>query len=170
AISMRRIAGLLGVGTMTLYGPVADRDALLAYMLDEALGDVDLPNRPSGDWRTDLELLAREFRAICRRHQWLPAVLGTSAFLAAPRVLPAIEFCLAALEPHGMDVQRAGEVLRLLNNYVVGVTLREASESRTVGHGDATGFEPAVAAYLQQVISSGRYPAFSTLARLILDG
>ena len=169
AISMRRIAKHLGVGTMTLYGHVADREALRAYMLDKALGEVELPP-PSGDWRADLELLAREFRALCNRHPWLPGVLGTSAFLAAPRVLPAIEFCLVALEPHGMDVQRAGEVLRLINNYVVGVTLREASESRTVGHRNTTGYEPVVAAYLQQVISSGRFPAFSQLAQAVLSG
>jgi AcrR family transcriptional regulator len=170
AISMRRIATRLGVGTMTLYGYVADRDALRAYMLDEALGEVELPAAPSGDWRADLELLAREFRTLCQRHVWLPAVLGTSAFMEAPRVLPAIEFCLAALVPFGMDVQQAGEVLRLINNYVVGVTLREASESRTVGTRTATGYEPAVAAYLQQVMSTGRFPAFTRLARVILDG
>jgi AcrR family transcriptional regulator len=170
AISMRRIANHLGVGTMTLYGYVTDRDALRAYMLDEALGEVALPRAPSGDWRADLERLAREFRALCTRHQWLPAVLGTSAFMEAPQVLPAIEFCLEALEPFGMDVQPAGEVLRLINNYVVGVTLREASESRTVGQRSTTGYEPAVAAYLQQVISTGRFPAFSRLAGIILDG
>src|SRR6266568_382388 len=170
AISMRRIASHLGVGTMTLYGYVADREALRAYMLDEALGEVVLPPAPSGDWRADLELLAREFRSLCKRHPWLPAVLGTSAFMAAPRVLPAIEFCLDALEPFGMDVQQAGEVLRLIKNYVVGVTLREASESRNAGAHTSPSYEPVVAAYLEQLISTGRFPAFSRLARLILDG
>ncbi len=169
AISMRRIATRLGAGTMTLYGYVADRDALLAYMLDQALGEVELPDRPSGDWRADLELLARQFRAVCQRHSWLPALLGTSPYLLAPRVLPAVEFCLVALEAFGMDVRRAGAVLRLLNNYVVGTTLREATESRTAG-GDDAGYGPAVATYLQQVISSGRYPAFGRLARIVLDG
>src|SRR6266700_115407 len=170
AISMRRIASQLDVGTMTLYGYVEDRDALLAYMLDQALGDVELPARPSGDWRADLELLSRQFRTVCLRHSWLPALLGTTPYLLAPRVLPAIEFCLSALVPFGMNVQRAGEVLRLLNNYVVGMTLREAAESRTAGRHRDTGYDAAVAGYLHQIILSGRYPAFSQLATIILEG
>ena len=171
AISMRRIAGQLGVGTMTLYGYVADREALLAHMLDEALDEAELPDRPSGNWRADLELLARQFRAICQRHSWLPLLLGGSPHLEAPRVVRAVEFCLAALEPHGMEIRSAGAVLRLLNNYVVGVSLREATEARSAERrDDPAGYQAAVATYLQQVISSGRYPAFGRLAQVMRDG
>lgn len=171
AISMRRIAAELDAGAMTVYGYVADRDALLAYMLDEALAEMVIPDRPSGDWRADLELLARRLRAVCQRHAWLPLLLGSSPYLLAPRVIPAIEFCLAALEPFGMDVQHAGAVLRLLNNYVVGATLREATEAGSVGRrGDSAGYQAAVETYLHQVISRGRYPAFGRLAQIVLDG
>src|SRR6266496_3907760 len=76
----------------------------------------------------------------------------------------------SALVPFGMNVQRAGEVLRLLNNYVVGMTLREAAESRTAGRHRDTGYDAAVAGYLHQIILSGRYPAFSQLATIILEG
>ena len=77
AISMRRIAARLGVGAMTLYGYVADRDALLAYMINEVAAEMGPPRRPSVSWRADLELVARGFRDICRRHPWLPPQLGT---------------------------------------------------------------------------------------------
>jgi AcrR family transcriptional regulator len=168
---MRRIAARVGVGTMTLYGYIADREALLGHMLDEALAEAKLPETPSGEWRADLELLAREFRGLCQRHPWLPPLLGGSPYLAAPRVIGAVEFCLGALEPVGMDVRRAAAVLKLINSYVVGATLREATEARSAEQRtDPAGYQAAVGAYLHQVTSSNRYPIFSKLARVILDG
>jgi AcrR family transcriptional regulator len=171
AISMRRVAARLGVGAMTLYGYVADRDALLAYMINEVVAEIGTPGDPSGSWRADLEFLARQFRGVCRRHPWLPAELGAAPFLIAPRLIGWVEFTLAALEPHGIDTPTAGAVLRLLNNYVVGTTLREATESRAAADAtDAARYQAAVAAYLQQLASSDRYPQTGKMALAILDG
>lgn len=170
AISMRRIAARLGIGAMTLYGYVADRDALLAYMINEVAAEMGPPGRPSGRWRADLELVARSFRDICRRHPWLPAQLGTLPFLVAPRLLGPAELVLAALEPLGIDMQTAGAVLRLLNNYVVGTTLREAADAPAPGLDSPAGYQSATAAYLRQLAASGHYPLMSRLGLSVLDG
>jgi AcrR family transcriptional regulator len=170
AISMRRIATELGAGTMTLYGYVPGREALLAYMLDEALAEIELPHPPSGGWRADLELAAHQLRAVCGRHPWVASLLGSTPVLLAPRWIRTLEFCLAALEPFGMDVRQAAAMVRLLNNYVVGATLRQASELRVGDQGDdQVAYRSAVTAYFQQVVASDRYPEFSKLARVILD-
>jgi AcrR family transcriptional regulator len=171
ATSMRRIASELGAGTMTLYGYVSDREALLAAMLDEALAEIELLDRRSGAWRDDLDLAARQLRAVCRRHSWVAQLLGTTPVLYAPRWLRTLEFSLAALEPFGLDVRHAAAIVRLVNNYVVGTTLRESSDIRTAGQDDdQVAYQAAVTAYLQQVVSSGRYPAFSRLAQAMLEG
>jgi AcrR family transcriptional regulator len=171
ATSMRRIAAELGAGTMTLYGYVADREALHAAMLDEALGEVELPEEHSASWRADLEVAARQLRGVCRRHPWVAQLLGTTPVFYAPRWLRTLEFSLAALEPFGLDVRRAAAIGRLVNNYVVGATLRETSEIRPAGpDDDPAARQAAVTAYLRQVVASGRYPAFSELARVMLDG
>jgi AcrR family transcriptional regulator len=175
AISMRRIAARLGIGAMTLYGYVADRDALLAHMINEVAAEMRLPARPSGSWRADLELVARSFRDICRKHPWLPAQLGTMPFLIAPRLLAPAELVLAALEPLGIDLQTAGAVLRLLNNYVVGTTLRDATDAPApdTDHpatGGPAGYQTATAAYLRQLAASGHYPLMSRLGLTVLDG
>ena len=167
ATSMRRIAAELGAGTMTLYGYVADREALQAAMLDEALAEIELPERRAGDWREDLEFAARQLRRVCRRHPWVAQLMGTMPVFHAPRWLRALEFSLGALEPFGMDVRRTAAIVRLVNNYVVGATLRETSEIHAPGTDED---RAAVTAYLQQVVAGGRYPAFSRLARVMLDG
>lgn len=171
ATSMRRIAAELGAGTMTLYGYVADREALHAAMLDEALAEVELPEDHSASWRDDLEVAARQLRGVCRRHPWVAQLLGNTPVFYAPRWLRTVEFSLAALEPFGMDVRRAAAIGRLVNNYVVGTTLRETSEIRAPSEGDdPAARQAATTAYLRQVVAGGRYPAFSQLARVMLDG
>jgi AcrR family transcriptional regulator len=170
ATSMRRIATELGAGTMTLYGYVADREALHAAMLDEALAEIELPDRRSGSWRDDLEVAARQLRGVCRRHPWVAQLLGNTPVFYAPRWLRTLEFSLAALEPFGLDVSHAAAIGRLVNNYVVGATLRETSEIRAARPDDEVAYQAAVTAYLRQVVSSGRYPSFSRLAQVMLDG
>jgi AcrR family transcriptional regulator len=171
ATSMRRIATELGAGTMTLYGYVTDRDSLLAMMLDEALAEIVLPGGRSESWRQDLELAARQLRAVCQRHPWVANLLGTTPVFYAPRWLRTLEFSMAALEPFGLDVRLAAAIVRLINNYVVGATLRETSEIGGAGQDDnRPAHRAAVSAYLQQVVSSTRYPEFSRLAEVMLEG
>jgi AcrR family transcriptional regulator len=170
AISMRRIAARLGVGAMTLYGHVADRDALIAHMINEVAAEMEMPARPSGNWRADLELVARSLRDTCRRHRWLPAELGTLPFLIAPLLLAPAELVLAALEPSGIDLQTAGAMLRLLNNYVIGTTLREAADPLAPATSSPPGYQQAMGAYLRQVGASGHYPLMSRLGLSVLDG
>lgn len=165
AISMRQIAARLGVGAMTLYGYVADRDALLAHMIDEVMAEFGTPGPPSGSWRADLGLLARRFRETCLRHPWLPAELGTAPFLISPRLVAWADFILAALDLPGIDIPTAGAVLRAVNNYVVGTSLREATESRSGSLHDA-GYQAAMASYLRQLAASDRY---SHMGKLALD-
>ena len=169
AISMRRIAGRLGVGAMTLYGYVADRDALLAHMIDEVVAEMGEPGRPSGSWRADLELLARRFRDLNIRHAWLPAEMGTTPFVISARLVAWADFILAALDLPGIGIETAGAVLRAVNNYVVGMSLREATESRSAGLRDA-GYQAAVASYLRQLAANDRYPHMGKLALAVAEG
>jgi AcrR family transcriptional regulator len=170
AISMRRIAADLGVGAMTLYGYVADREALIGHMINQVSIEGGRPGRPSGIWRADLELVARRFRAVCLRHPWLPAVLGTRPFLLSPTLLGWAEFVLATLEPHGLDLPTAAAALRLVNNYVLGTTLRDASDAQAASTEQSPVYQAAVASYLQQLSATGRYPHMSRMTQIIAEG
>src|SRR5580698_4631125 len=75
AISMRRIAQVLKAGTMSLYWHVTNKEQLLDLMLDALLADIKVPG-PSGDWRTDLQTLARNERTTLLRHNWIMGFLG----------------------------------------------------------------------------------------------
>ncbi|MEU6716243.1 TetR/AcrR family transcriptional regulator [Nonomuraea sp. NPDC046802] len=59
AVSMRRIAADLGVGPMSLYRHVSNKDELAMQMADEVFGESELPVPGPQGWRPKLELISR---------------------------------------------------------------------------------------------------------------
>lgn len=84
AVSMRNLAGAVGSGTMSLYRHLANRDELLDAMLDVVYSDLDLPASTDGDWRAQLELIARAQRGMLRSHPWVAQLVGSR-----PPLLPS---------------------------------------------------------------------------------
>ena len=70
ALSMARVAGELGVGTMSLYRYVAAKDELLTLMVDTALGPPPPARAGDEDWRAGLTRWAVGVRDAYRRHPW----------------------------------------------------------------------------------------------------
>src|SRR5919112_1656119 len=76
ALSMRRVAERLGVGTMSLYTYVPGKAELVDVMLDavhlETSAEV-----PDGTWRQQLEAMARGQWGLARRHPWMLHIATT---------------------------------------------------------------------------------------------
>lgn len=74
ALSMRRIAEKLNVGTMTIYSYVPGKDELTDLMTDTVMdrlyADPDEPKR-QGDWRTALLFIAERNWELHLKHPWL---------------------------------------------------------------------------------------------------
>src|SRR5215213_8438643 len=77
ALSMRRVAERLGVGTMSLYTYVPGKAELIDLMLDTVYGETAKPDTVPGGWRGRLEQVARENWELYRRHRWM-LLVGTT--------------------------------------------------------------------------------------------
>lgn len=125
-LTMRRLAAELGVATMSLYRHVPSRDELVVAMIDLALGAIRLPSRRPADWRTALEICAREEWAAFQRHPWL----GSSVSLTRPQLAPngvrLTEWVLAAFDGTTLTAGERMYVQILLVLFVRG--LAEAME------------------------------------------
>ena len=97
---MQRLAGDLGVGTMTLYTYVPDKATLLEVMFDRAFDDVT-PGSESGDWRAHLEQMAQGVMAAYRRHPWALQIFVGGPPLG-PNQIRGMEGALRAFE--GVDL------------------------------------------------------------------
>jgi AcrR family transcriptional regulator len=99
AASMARVAGHLGVATMTLYTYVPSRAELVELMVDEVLAGRRLPgpgeDRPAR-WRDQIQLYADRTVSMYREHPWLCEVSRVRPPLG-PGMLRESEYVLSTL-------------------------------------------------------------------------
>jgi AcrR family transcriptional regulator len=128
AVTMRRIAQVLGAGTMSLYWHVANKEQLLDLMLDALIGELDALDA-HGEWRADLRAQARSQRATLLRHPWVMDFVGGRPPLG-PNTLLHLDRSLAVLDGLGLDVRAAVNILGTVQAYVMGSVLRELQAAR----------------------------------------
>jgi len=161
AVSMRRVAQRLGLGTMSLYTYIPAKGELLDVMLDAVYGEVVSPVDGPG-WRKRLENLARDNWALYRRHPWLLHV-ATGRPPMGPNLIAKYERELAAVEGVGLSDVEMDSVITLVNGFVHGAA-RGAAEARAVvaqtGLTDAQWWA-AMAPYLDKVFDPTAFPLAS---------
>ncbi|KRB36618.1 TetR/AcrR family transcriptional regulator [Microbacterium sp. Root180] len=124
-LSMRRLAGTLGAGAMSLYHYVASKDELLDAMIDIVFEEIELP--PEGtDWQSALRRRAASARQVLARHPWAIGLLE-SRTSPGPANLRHHEAVTACLRKAGFSVVMATHANWLLDSYVYGFALQEAS-------------------------------------------
>jgi DNA-binding transcriptional regulator YhcF (GntR family) len=104
-VTMRRVAGSLGVSTMALYRHIPDKADLTLRMTDSVFAGIRLPEIPVVAWRQRLEAAAHLFWAVFSRHPWAAEVLSVSRPQLIPGVLPFAEWSLSTLRTMGFGTQ-----------------------------------------------------------------
>jgi AcrR family transcriptional regulator len=168
AVSMRRIARDLDVGTMSLYWYVSSKEELHQLMLEQVQAEVEAP-APSGDWQADLRGYARAMRAALRRHPWAIDYIGVGP-PSGPNDARNADRLIGALDGLGLDMDCATRLLMTFNTYVMGAALREIQEIRwqhTAAELTADVTEGEIAEFLtelgRRIRESGRYPRLTRL-------
>jgi AcrR family transcriptional regulator len=130
ALSMRRVAGRLGVGTASLYTYIPGRPELLALMLDTMIGDAALPHTLPGGWREKLEAWARDDWEGYQRRPWVLQIVSGRPPVG-PRLLEWHESALRALDGTGLTEAETVAVVESVDGYVRGVArlVAESAES-----------------------------------------
>ena len=120
AASMNGVAKALGVGTMTLYTYVPSKEELLDLMVDQVLGERELPApgepRPA-DWRDQIDLYSEQTRAMYRRHPWL-AGISTIRPPVGPGMLAGREYLLSACAVLGLPARQTNTAALAIKTYV----------------------------------------------------
>ncbi|MDB5452285.1 MAG: TetR family transcriptional regulator [Caulobacteraceae bacterium] len=119
ALSMRRVAQVLGVSTMSLYTYVPSKAELIDVMLDRVWGEMATPDCAPGDWRAGLRFMACQDRDIGRRHPWMLQV-ATHRPPLGPNVAARYETAFRTIDGLGLDEIEMDLVIALLENYVRG--------------------------------------------------
>ncbi len=124
-LSMRRLAGELDAGAMSLYHYVANKEELLDAMIDVVFDEIKLP-AGEGDWKAAMRQRAVSARQVLARHPWAIGLLE-SRTNPGPANLRYHEAVTACLRKAGFSVEMATHANWLLDSYVYGFVLQEAS-------------------------------------------
>jgi AcrR family transcriptional regulator len=120
ALSMRKVAERLGVGTMSLYTHVPGKTELTELMVDAALGelykDLDEPAK-QGDWRAGMEFVVKRNWAVYVKHTWLMQAASARPNLG-PNAVRKYEAELRPLDGIGLSDVEMDSALALVLGHV----------------------------------------------------
>ncbi|WP_331743347.1 TetR/AcrR family transcriptional regulator C-terminal domain-containing protein [Kitasatospora sp. NBC_01300] len=172
ALSMRGVAARLGVAAMSTYRYVPSKEDLVLRMADAAFGEKSYPAEAPEDWRTRIELGARTLWSLYRRHPWLAQLGSLTRPLIVPNLMVHGEWVLSALDGHGLDPTALFDIHVLLYNHVQGLAVHlemEAHAEATTGQSEDQWMDSRTPA-LQELVESGRFPAFTKVVGAFEDG
>jgi AcrR family transcriptional regulator len=161
AVSMRNISARLGVGTMTLYTWVENKDDLIAAMGDALAAQMLVPEPLPEDWREALRLIAVATRDIFAEHPWMLSRDRPRAQLGA-NMLRHVDQSLRAVKPLELDWQLRSSILQAVDNYALGYAIGARRRGRRVAVGSERG-DAANAVELRELFASGEAPALIEL-------
>jgi AcrR family transcriptional regulator len=124
ALTMRRLGQELGVEAMSLYKHVANKDEVLAGIAEAVLAEFELPT-PDDGWREGMRRRAVSARAALARHPWATVVLSGSG--PNPAMLRNLDSVIGCLRRGGFSVAQAARAFSLLDSYIYGYAVQEAS-------------------------------------------
>ena len=158
AVSMRRLARELGVGTMSLYHYLRTKDDLLELMDDAVMGELLVPSEelPQG-WREALTVIARRTRQAWSRHPWAIDSLRGERF--GPNAMAHVEQSLAAVAGLGLDPVGRLEVIGIVDDYVTGCCISMSAGRSTLyeDDGGAAVYE-AILDHVEERLQHGEFP------------
>lgn len=163
AVTMRKVADRLGVGTMSLYTHVPSKDDLVALMVDTVTGEAvraeEVIDASRDGWRAAMTAVAGSNRELYRNHPWLLDVKSPRSPIG-PNISRKYELELRPLDGIGLSDLEMDAALNLILSHVEAVARTDRyvlSERRTSGMSDE-GWWEIVGPALSQVMAQEDYP------------
>ena len=177
AVSMRRLAASLGFEAMSLYNHVANKDDLMAGMVDWIAGDMARrdPDRP---WKHAVRDMSISAHDVLVEHRWA-APLWSRVFPGSNRLL-LMEDLLSAFRNGGFSPRLAHFGFHAVTMHVVGFTLQQLNYAETNSATDAAAAAfiatldperfPHMIEHVEYHIHDEEGGDFEFILELILDG
>lgn len=125
SLSMRKLAQELGVEAMSLYHHVANKEDILDGIVDRVFGEIDLPSGDAG-WKAAMRRRAISVREALRRHPWATGMMESRS-RPGSATLRHHDAVLRVLRGAGFSVEMAAHAYSVLDSYIYGFALQEAT-------------------------------------------
>ncbi len=125
SLSMRKLGQAVGVEAMSLYNHMASRGDLFDGMIDLVFGEIGLPSGEA-DWKTAMRQRAVSARQVLIRHRWAIGLMESRSS-PGPATLRHHDAVIGSLRRAGFPVALAAHAFSVLDSYIYGFALQEAS-------------------------------------------
>lgn len=125
ALTIRSLALELGVKPMAVYHHVASKDEILDGIVDLVYSEIDLPSA-GGDWHSEMHRRAISACRVLKVHPWAIPLLQ-SRTSPGPATLAHHDAVIGSLRAAGFSVEMTAHAFALIDSYVFGFALSEAS-------------------------------------------
>jgi AcrR family transcriptional regulator len=152
ALTMRKLADELGVGAMSLYHYVPNKELLLCRMIDVVFGEIELPP-PELEWRAAMRRRALSTREALNRHRWAVGLMESQQ-TPGPNSARLHDAVLGCLREAGFSIELTIQAYSVLDAYIYGFALQEKS----VPFEDAEGAAAVAEEQVQEYDAFADYP------------
>jgi len=160
ALSMRRLAQELGVVPMALYKHVANKEELLAGMVDVVVGEID-PPVGGADWQQAVRQRVLSARRVLLRHPWAPRVIE-SRTSPTPTVLGYLDSMIGTFRGGGLSADLTHHVMHAMGSRLLGFSQELFDDAPSPDPKAAPADPEAQAAALRE--SAQRFPHIAEIA------
>jgi AcrR family transcriptional regulator len=123
SLTMRKLADELGVGAMSLYYHVPNKDELITGMVDIVFSEIELPSTDV-DWKTAMRQRAISTREALNRHRWAVGLMESRA-MPGPASFRVHNAVLGYLREAGFSIEMTIQAYSVLDAYIYGFALQE---------------------------------------------
>lgn len=124
ALSMRKLAERLGVGAMSLYRHVANKDEMIDEMLDLACREIE-PPVIGDDWQHSIRTSSASAHRVLLEHEWMAGEWTNRR--PGPARIRYMEAILKVLTEAGLDASLVYRGYHAITMHIVGFTIQQLS-------------------------------------------
>jgi AcrR family transcriptional regulator len=165
AVSMARVARVLGFTPMSLYRHIAGKDELLQLMWNASAQGAEQLVLVGEDWRDRLLHWAMVQREMLDRHPWITQ-MPMAAPPMAPNSLHFVERGLEALDDTPLSGEEKLRVIGLISSYTLSEArmAHDAAQAATTAARAGTGPPPSFEALLRELVDEPTFPRLHRIA------
>ena len=144
-LSMRKLADELGVGVMSLYYYVPNKDELITAMVDFVFSEIALAPIET-DGKTAMRQRARSTRDVLNRHRWAIGLMESQE-MPGPASIRLHDAVLGCLREAGFSIEQTVQSYSVIDAYIYGFALQEKSVPFDTAEGAAAVAEEQARAF-----------------------
>lgn len=163
SLTMRKLAGEVGVEAMTLYYYVAGKDEILEGIADLVTDEIEIPAAGGSDWKAAARRRALSAHDALVRHPWA-SMLWVSRLGPGPGRLRYMDAGLRGFREAGFPPALTELAYHAVENHIVGYTLQETSFAM-----DTQDIVAAGAGFLER-LPADEYPFLAEHVRQHIEG